>query len=52
MGHAVQKMSLGIYGQRRPVSDCADAQSDQGLRCALTETADIIVGINGEQMPG
>ena len=31
-----QKVFSGICGQRRPRSDCASAQSDQGLRCPLT----------------
>ena len=35
-----EKVSLGICGQRRPRSDCASAQSDQGLRCPLIECID------------
>ena len=35
-------MGKGVYGdlcgQRRHRSDCASAQSDQGLRCPPTET--------------
>ena len=30
----------GICGQRRPRSACASAQSDQGLRCPLTDSLD------------
>ena len=41
-----------MCGQRRPRSDCANAQTDHGLRCPLTEVADTIECINGEQMPG
>ena len=44
--------SSGICGQRRPRSDCADAQSDQGLCCPLTESLDTVECISGEQMPG
>ena len=35
-------MSSDICGQRRSRSDCASAQSDQGLRCPLTESFDSI----------
>ena len=35
----------GIFGQRRPRSDCAFAQSDQDLHCPLTECK------NGKQKP-
>ena len=42
----------GICGQRRHKSDCADVQSDQGLRSSQTESLDTIKGFNGEQMPG
>ena len=45
-------LSSGICGQRRPRTDCASAQSDQGLRCPLKESLDIKECINGEQMPG
>ena len=31
-------MFSGICGQRRPRSDCADAQSDLGLLCSLIES--------------
>ena len=40
----------GRCGQRRARSACASAQSDQGLRCPLTESLDTIERINGEQM--
>ena len=36
----MQNVSSGIYGQQRPRSDCAFAQSDQGLHCPLTESLD------------
>ena len=42
----------GICGQQRHRSDCADAQSDQGLRCPLPESLDAIECISGEQRPG
>ena len=45
-------MFSGIYGQRRPRSACASAQSDLGLRCPLIESLYTIECINGEQMPG
>ena len=41
-----------ICGQRRPRSACASAQTDQGLRCPLTESLDTTECINGEQIPG
>ena len=46
-----KNLSSGICGQQRPRSDCASVQSDQGLRCPLTESCDIIECINGELMP-
>ena len=33
---------LGIYGQRRPRSDCTFAQSDQGLHCPHTKSTDTV----------
>ena len=33
-----ENMPSSICGQRMPKFDCADAQSDQGLRCPSTET--------------
>ena len=47
-----ENLSSGICGQRRPWSDCADAQSEQGLYCPLTESLDTAECMNGEQMPG
>ena len=44
-------MSSSICRQRRPRSDCASAQSDQGLHCPLTEPLNCIECIYGEQMP-
>ena len=37
-----ENVSSDICGQRRPRSACASAQSDQDLRCSLTETLDTI----------
>ena len=34
-GHVLTAKAM-MCGQRRPRSDCADAQSDQGLHCPLT----------------
>ena len=51
MAPPCENVSSGIYGQRRPRSDCADAQSDQNHRCPLTESFDTIAFINWEQMP-
>ena len=45
------KTSSGICGQRRPRSDCASAQSDQGLQCPLKESLDTREWMNGEQRP-
>ena len=47
-----EHVSSSICGQRSPRSDCADAQSDQGLRCPLPKALDTIECINREQMPG
>ena len=41
----------GMRRQRRPRSDCADAHSDQGFRCPLSESLATIRCINGEQRP-
>ena len=43
---------LSTRGQRRPGSDCAIAQSDQGLRYPLPESLDAIECFRGEQRPG
>ena len=50
LGRAMQK---GVYicGQQSPRSDCAFAQSDQGLRLPLTETLDIVGNIDVQQRP-
>ena len=47
-------VSSGICEQRRPRSDCASAQSDQGLCCSQTEPLDTIHidCLNGKQIPG
>ena len=58
--HLGRKVSLDLWRQRRPWSDCASAQSDQGLRCPLTfctpsyalRTSDTTECMSGEQMPG
>ena len=47
-----EKVYSSMYGQRRPWSDCASAQSDQGLRCPLTESLYTTECMNGEQSPG
>ena len=36
--HRVEMCLRGICGERRPRSDCASAQSDQDLRCPLSES--------------
>ena len=41
-----------MCGQRRPRSDCAHAQSDQGLSCPQTESLDIVECFNGKEMSG
>ena len=51
-GTQCKSVSSGIGGHRRPRSDCASAQSDQGLHCPLTESVDTTECIIGEQMPG
>ena len=43
---------IRLYGQRSPRSDCALAQSDQGLHCPLTESLDTTECMNGEQRHG
>ena len=45
-------MSSGYVRTGRPRSDCADAQSDLGLRCPLTESLDTTECMNGEQKLG
>ena len=46
-----KNVSSGICGQRRPRSDCASAQSDQGLRCPLTDSLNTTECMNAEQRP-
>ena len=46
-----ENVSSGISGQQRPRSACACAQSDQGLRCPLTESLDTTECFNEEQCP-
>ena len=36
-----ENVCSGKCGQRRPRSDCASAQADQGLHCPLTESMNI-----------
>ena len=48
--------SSGTCGQRRPWSDCADAQSDQGHLCPLTQslardTTESMKCLNGTETP-
>ena len=38
--------------QWRPSSDCADAQSELGLHCQLTESFNTVKCMNGEHSPG
>ena len=45
-------MSSGISLQQRPRSDWADAGSDQGNHCPITDSLDTIKCINGEKRPG
>ena len=42
-----KNVSSGIYGQRRPRSACASAQSDQYLHCPLTKSLNTIECFNG-----
>ena len=37
-----EQVSLHLCGQRRPWSDCASAQSDQGLYCPLEESLETV----------
>ena len=45
-------MSSDTSRQRRPRSDCAFAQSDQGLHCPQTESLDTTEYFTGDQVPG
>ena len=47
-----EHMPLGHVWSAKAQISLRDAQSDQGLRCPLTYSFDIIECINGEQMPG
>ena len=49
LGRNLRKRVVGMCGQRRPRSACADAQSDQGLRCPQTELLGTIECLNGQQ---
>ena len=49
MGRAVRKC---VFGQRRPRSECAHAQSDQGLPCPPAKSLATTECMNGEQRPG
>ena len=44
-----KNVSSSMCGQQRPRSDCASAQSDQGLHCPLTESLDTTECMNREQ---
>ena len=46
-----ESVSSGECGQQGPWSDCASAQSDQGLYCPLSESMDTTECMNGEQRP-
>ena len=45
-GATQEKGSYAICGQRRPRPACAFAQADQGLRCPLTESINIVVYVD------
>ena len=45
-----EKGPYAICGQRRTWSACAFAQADQGLRCPLTESMDIVVYVDEQRM--
>ena len=47
-----ENVYVAICGQQKLKSAWASAQSDQSLRCPLTELLDTIKSINGEQIPG
>ena len=46
-----ENVSSGICQKRRPLSNCAYAQSDQSLHCPLAESLDTTECMNGEQRP-
>ena len=47
MAAQCENVSSGIYGQRRTISVCTSAQSDQGFHCPLKESLDITECMNG-----
>ena len=47
-----EKVSPSMFEEQRPRSDCASAQSDQGLRCPQTKSLDTKECFNGKQKPG
>ena len=51
MRYACENVSSDICGQRRPRSNCASTQSDQGLRCSQIESLTTTECFNEEQMP-
>ena len=51
-GMQFENVYTGIFGQRRPRSACAIAQSDRGLHFPLTKSLDTTECMNGEQRPG
>ena len=51
LGRGIRKSDFGHMRTAKPRSDCADAQSDLGLHCPLTESFDTAECINREQMP-
>ena len=48
----MQNVFSVIFGQRRPRTASASAQSDKGLRYPLIDWLDTTECINGEQRPG
>ena len=48
----MQKRVFGHMRTAKARSDCADAQSDQGLHCPLAESLDTTECMKGEQRPG
>ena len=52
MGSTMENVSLSIWGQWKPWSDCTSVQSDQGLHYPLTKSSNTTECMNGEQKPG
>ena len=50
--HRTKRYLRVMCGQRRPRSDCADAQSDLGHHCPLTESLHTTECMNGKQRTG